>query len=699
MGKWVNMTNIAKTPLFTAVLILMAAVSVFSESSKWRALPGAPVNTRHEDVFFVNPSIGWVVNGSGQIWKTTDGGGSWALQFVAGVYLRSVGFADSMTGWVGVLQNDTSRVLYHTTNGGTTWSLVTNIPSPRPRGICGISVVNDSVLYASGPYYGPARVIKTTDRGVSWMSMNLSAYAGGLVDCRFFSPDSGFVVGGSTFFVDTGYTRVLFTSDGGNTWTTRHAGNRSGELCWKIQFLTQTTGYVSIEKFSAGPTYYLKTTDGGNTWSDQLFFNTLYDVQGIGFGSDSLGWIGGYGGDTYETTDAGASWHLAGFGYLINRFRFLNDTLAYAVGETVYKYSVDSVTSAWTAQSSGTTNSFSDVSFADASTGTAVGSGGKILRTTDGGLTWASQASGTANDLLGVSFGDVNTGAAVGLNGTILRTTNGGASWTPQSSGTTDPLIGVTFTATNTGTAVGLAGTILRTTNGGASWTPQSSGTPSGLSGVSFTDSNIGAAVGGSGTILRTTDGGASWTPQSSGTPNSLFGVSFTDANTGTAVGDSGTILRTTDGGASWAPQPTGTIASLKGVFFTDANSGIAVGDYGTILRTTNGGASWTLQSSGTNAPLTGVFITDANTGTAVGGSGTILRTSQPFACPAARGDMNGDGMLTSPDVVLLLNCAFLGEGVCYSCYSDVNCDGVLTPADVVLELNKVFLGIEFPCP
>ncbi len=67
-------------------------------------------------------------------------------------------------------------------------------------------------------------------------------------------------------------------------------------------------------------------------------------------------------------------------------------------------------------------------------------------------------------------------------------------------------------------------------------------------------------------------------------------------------------------------------------------------------------------------------------------------------AC-AARGDMDCDGVLRLEDVVLLLNCTFLGEGDCGLSFADVNCDGILTPADVVLELNKVFLGTPFPCP
>ncbi len=68
-------------------------------------------------------------------------------------------------------------------------------------------------------------------------------------------------------------------------------------------------------------------------------------------------------------------------------------------------------------------------------------------------------------------------------------------------------------------------------------------------------------------------------------------------------------------------------------------------------------------------------------------------------ACVPAKGDMDCDGILKLEDVVLLLNCTFLGEGDCSLSFADVNCDGILTASDVVLELNKVFLNIPFPCP
>jgi len=61
-------------------------------------------------------------------------------------------------------------------------------------------------------------------------------------------------------------------------------------------------------------------------------------------------------------------------------------------------------------------------------------------------------------------------------------------------------------------------------------------------------------------------------------------------------------------------------------------------------------------------------------------------------------GDLNGDGMFTPADVVLELNCVFLGTGNCPFNLADLNCDGQLTPTDVVLILNFVFLGSPPPC-
>jgi hypothetical protein len=95
--------------------------------------------------------------------------------------------------------------------------------------------------------------------------------------------------------------------------------------------------------------FILKSTNGGDTWIEKTFLTRHYDEEGIGFVTDSLGWIGGWSTPSYqeappyETTDGGESWHVSDFGRNINRIRRLNDSLAYAAGMRVYRFSTDSI--------------------------------------------------------------------------------------------------------------------------------------------------------------------------------------------------------------------------------------------------------------------------------------------------------------------------------------------------------------------
>src|SRR2546430_16746659 len=67
--------------------------------------------------------------------------------------------------------------------------------------------------------------------------------------------------------------------------------------------------------------------------------------------------------------------------------------------------------------------------------GWAVGEGGTILHTSDGGITWFQQTSTISGPLHGVAFVDARNGWAVegsyGL-GASLHTNNRGSTWSPQ---------------------------------------------------------------------------------------------------------------------------------------------------------------------------------------------------------------------------------------------------------------------------
>ena len=343
-------------------LLGFASVKLFAQYN-WTVYPNTPTTpARFDDVYFINPNQGWLVDPLdgypktyAKVYETRNGGESWQLVHDSmNSYLRCVGFIDSLHGFIGdiclVFGGSDTNPMYYTKDGGKTLTPV-NFPSPKPKGICGISVINDSIVYAYGRYNGPAVLAKTTDAGKTWKTYDMSPYASvGLIDGWFWSKDTGFITG------QNGTNSViLHTNDGGATWQTVYSATRNDtDHVWKIFFPSRNIGYGSIEytgHFNIYPgnykTYFVKTTDGGKTWVEHPFVPS-YDEEGCGFINDTVGWIGGWTGMSYKTMDGGNTWNLdSNFGIssiprtqplpYINRFRKFGDSLFYASGNTIYK--------------------------------------------------------------------------------------------------------------------------------------------------------------------------------------------------------------------------------------------------------------------------------------------------------------------------------------------------------------------------
>lgn len=248
--------------------------------------------------------------------------------------------------------------------------------------------------------------------------------------------------------------------------------------------------------------------------------------------------------------------------------------------------------------------------------GWAVGEGGTILVTNDGGVTWTAQNSGTELNLNKVVFVDAQVGWITSSNGQLLKTSDGGAHWLAVSTGQNETGARLAVVDANNARFFNSWGSIVTTRDGGVTWTRGQGSyyAPAFVPG-SMTDV---WAIGyyGSDPLQHSTDGGTTWTPVNlppaeANLYRSVASVQFADASHGWVLGqESGYVagtqayvtralaLRTVDGGASWlaftAPSSGQYYSNNYAMKFVDRNIGFAWSSYpGAILRTVDGGMSW----------------------------------------------------------------------------------------------------------
>lgn len=316
------------------ILLAFSLLSSFLDAQQynWTAFSNPPPASgvgRYDDVFFLDENVGWAARGgSAAVFKTINAGSTWTQQVVSSTpneYYRNIEFLNENIGFLGTLNNN----FYKTTDGGSSWQRVNNI-SPYPQGICGLDCVGTSTVYGCGAWFYPAYIIKSTDSGNTWQYIDMSAYATALVEITFIDENIGFAAGSD----DDGAV-VLKTTNGGVIWTKIYNSNIPFEYVWKMQLLDNNKIFCSIEAESPNIGRLLKSLDGGLTWETKDFPDTY--VQAVGFTSATHGWMGGHNTGFYETFDGGTTWNNTGVGGSLNRIFFVNNSLAYAAGKSIYK--------------------------------------------------------------------------------------------------------------------------------------------------------------------------------------------------------------------------------------------------------------------------------------------------------------------------------------------------------------------------
>jgi photosystem II stability/assembly factor-like uncharacterized protein len=279
------------------------------------------------------------VGGSTNVfYESTDGGVTWIErlhdQFGPGVtFLHSVDFADSLTGWVVGSTYNPSGISFiaKTTDAGKTWNKqATGLPNEP----LAIEFVNEKTGWVVGRN---GMILKTEDGGVSWSSQT-SATSSTLWDVQFVDSQKGWTVGtagvilkttnGGSAWLDVtpegirGLGRVQFT-DSLNGWAMGaniFLRSTDGGMTWYNPIVDGTTGlhsffFVNPSKGWATRTIspiesykIYSTADSGKTWSFQTDLNKNFFGGAIAFSDLKNGWVVGWGGFIYHTSNGGATW-------------------------------------------------------------------------------------------------------------------------------------------------------------------------------------------------------------------------------------------------------------------------------------------------------------------------------------------------------------------------------------------------------
>lgn len=223
--------------------------------------------------------------------------------------------------------------------------------------------------------------------------------------------------------------------------------------------------------------------------------------------------------------------------------------------------------------------------FIDNSTGFAVGTFDKILKTKDGGETWTtlqwSNSSAPYTRLHDVYFHDENNGMIAGytvddiqmnfgMKYFIKTTSDGGKHWQTTYMSDDYDYERASISVINQQTSyVLLQGDyyvpirLIRSTDGGQHWNVLPLPMLLYYASMAWTDAATGFITGAQetylpcNTVLQTTDSGKTWTVQTLHSPNAPYNnsaltIAFSGKNHGVIAGENGAIFRTENGGQSW---------------------------------------------------------------------------------------------------------------------------------------------------
>jgi photosystem II stability/assembly factor-like uncharacterized protein len=241
-----------------------------------------------------------------RIYKTTDAGSTWTLQFKNDdpkAFYDAMSFWDAEHGIVIGDSIDGQFCIMTTENGGRLWHRVPASalpPALENEGAFAASGTNIAVFGNSYAWIGTgaavkARVLRTTDRGLTWKISLTPLTAGssaGIFSVAFRDAQHGVIVGGDYQKEGEAVDNLAVTSDGGATWT----------LIKGLSGFRSAVAYLpgSLSLIAVGPLGADYSNDDGSNWLhlEGPGFDTLSFARppalgrGVGWGAGANGRLG-----------------------------------------------------------------------------------------------------------------------------------------------------------------------------------------------------------------------------------------------------------------------------------------------------------------------------------------------------------------------------------------------------------------------
>ncbi|MFK5855932.1 MAG: YCF48-related protein [Bacteroidota bacterium] len=583
---------------------------------EWTLIHPYPTINNLLDAHFISEQEGWVVGTDGLIMYTNDGCETWITQHSnPEESLWSIFFIDDNEGWVAGWST-----IYHTTDKGETWEEQTH---PSVMGdLTDIYFVNHDTGWVVGTY---KIVLKTTDGGKSWTKIMNNIYG----DKCFYSVEftdelHGCAVGGLMSYSNLGFTMV--TSDGGLTW--QETTPTDSKEFKRVIFLDSVTGWIC--GYNGG---LYKTSDGGNTWIDKgniYHFYTNYDIH---FFNDTSGILINHS-TARLTFDSGETWDSLVYinnSASVNRFSSWCDNEGITVG---YSGSIHKTIDGgfnWENLNSNMSFPFYDIAFFNSLEGFGIVnnySGTHLISTYDGGYSWESDTIVANGDFYRMYMHGSNC-YLLNKSSQMMKTTNEGEEWVlldVPNLGYQNGYNDIQFVNDNTGYMCGNTGILVKTIDGGETWVNKTLVDEYNFSSMFFITEDKGWLIDYSGQqILRTQTGGNGWTFTTLGEDNTFqpVHVFFINENEGFVSTEEGVLFKTTNGGNTWEEFYVFPSGYYSEIYFVSENEGWFRSGYA-IYHTFDGGETWVNHQMFGFTPLRSLFFLNSNEGWIGGGSGLI---------------------------------------------------------------------------